>query len=71
MRRFLWYGVVCGLGPVSCSRYALMNKVQVEFKGPVKTAHVECDTAFCLRAPEVFALVRLQIVSDSILVIKK
>ena len=71
MRRFWLYGFVCGLGIVSCSRSALIDKVPVEFKRPAKTVYAERDTTFNLRTSEILNPECLQIVSDSILVIKK
>ena len=71
MRRFLLYGILCGLGLVSCSRYALIDKVPVEFKRPAKTIYAQSDATFDLKVPENLYPERLQIVSDSILVIMK
>ncbi len=62
---------ISGIVIPSCSRYALMDKVPVEFKVPAKTVNIECDTSFCLGIPEVLGPNRLQIVSDSILVVAK
>lgn len=73
MNRFAFFGLIAMIGVAipSCSRYALMDKVPVEFKEPGKTVYVECDTSFCLGAPDILGPNRLQIVADSILVIVK
>ena len=73
MKRFAVLGltVLIGVAIPSCSRYALMDKVPVEFKEPGKTVRMECDTSFCLGSPEVLGPNRLQIVTDSILVVAK
>jgi len=73
MNRFVACSLTAIIGIVipSCSRYALMDKVPVEFKEPAKTVSMECDTSFCLGVPEVLGPDRLQIVSDSILVVAK
>lgn len=59
------------LGFVSCDRYALMDKVPVEYKRPANTAFVACDVTFHLNDSVILAPERLQIVSDSILVVKQ
>lgn len=71
MTRFLLNVFICLLGLASCSRYALIDKVPVEFKTPGITAHAVCDPTFNLTLPEYFSPTNLQIVQDSILVVKK
>lgn len=48
-----------------------MDKVPVEFKRPAKTVYAQSDATFDLRVPENLYPERLQIVSDSIIVIMK